>query len=1139
MRKRCEKIKAKIFAKILMAACFCVPVSSNNFEDLIMNIDNQNSENEVYICSNDYEFVNLNGKYSTRDDPAQDVILNQTDDSKKKVVALIDTGVNNFADKAINFTDDSDDDINGHGTTMAKYMLETSDNNIDILSLKAIGDDGKGEIKDVINAVQCAIDEDVDIINLSIAVKDTDDNSKLKNVIQKAIEKGIKVVASSGNDGALVDDYAPANISGVITVGSCDADGNVRKFSNYGKKLDYFVISDSTSEAAAKFSGWLASGNENDQIFDASKVIEPTLTKTVDYSRTDQLSIQSEWYEDYHYGLDETNNILTLDAYNGNGTVLTVPGTATVEGKTYSVKLKSTDGVSTAGIWYGKASQITSITFETGVILPTNCSYMFNGCSALTTLDLSSINMAGVTVATDMLAGTTNLNEIKTPLNLTSEVSLSKQPLFDLGTVTSPNYNSSSTVAALPTSLKESHLLMASYTMTFNGNGGSSPENEYAAPGHSAVLPASTRSGYQFSGWYDAAENGNKIGNAGDAYIPSANITIYAQWTKLVYTLNTGANFNASAKTLAQNINKDFSDADSVIKSISFYADGTVPAGITLTSLNHVNVGIDDANIITAYFDGSTGAIYVCSEGTIKINSNVSYMFSNMLGLTSVDLSLFDMSGVTDSTSMFAGTSKLVNIKSPLNLTANISLAVSLYDLGEITGPDYNSSSSTTVFPLNLKVSHLLMSSNQVSFDGNGGSSAAAEFAVTGYSIVLPESTRTGYTFNGWYDAVEGGNLIGTTGVNYAPMKDTVLYAQWTINTYKITYDAGTSSSGVLPAEQAAAYNSAVEIASNKMEKNQVTENHLSVTFNYSDSQENSISDSYKTRTYTADGWSLTSDSTEKNYNSNDSYTMQAGDITLYPFFAEKLSQQSSIILPSPNARPGHTFVGWYDAAENGNKIGDAGSEYTPSADVILYAHWAENQVAIQYASSISDGGTVSRSSETAGAATGTLQGSLAVPNTGYHFVNWTDSTNLEVSKETLYVPAKISGLNVSGTYTANFAPNSYTVRFHSATNGTGTMGDESYKYGEEKNLTSNQYLLSGFIFEGWSTTDGGSIVYSDQQLVKNLTVDDGAVINLYAVYRQALPTGITTESSSLLIGLGLLVGFVLILCFLRIRHSE
>ena len=153
--------------------------------------------------------------------------------------------------------------------------------------------------------------------------------------------------------------------------------------------------------------------------------------------------------------------------------------------------------------------------------------------------------------------------------------------------------------------------------------------------------------------------------------------------------------------------------------------------------------------------------------------------------------------------------------------------------------------------------------------------------------------------------------------------------------------------------------------------------------------------------------------------------------------------------------------------------------------------------------------------------------------------MNRTDSTNLEVSKETLYVPAKISGLNVSGTYTANFAPNSYTVRFHSATNGTGTMGDESYKYGEEKNLTSNQYLLSGFIFEGWSTTDGGSIVYSDQQLVKNLTVDDGAVINLYAVYRQALPTGITTESSSLLIGLGLLVGFVLILCFLRIRHSE
>lgn len=38
--------------------------------------------------------------------------------------------------------------------------------------------------------------------------------------------------------------------------------------------------------------------------------------------------------------------------------------------------------------------------------------------------------------------------------------------------------------------------------------------------------------------------------------------------------------------------------------------------------------------------------------------------------------------------------------------------------------------------------------------------------------------------------------------------------------------------------------------------------------------------------------------------------------------------------------KDGSKFSGWYDAKENGNFIGLAGSEYTPSGDITLYAHW-------------------------------------------------------------------------------------------------------------------------------------------------------------------------------------------------------
>jgi len=44
------------------------------------------------------------------------------------------------------------------------------------------------------------------------------------------------------------------------------------------------------------------------------------------------------------------------------------------------------------------------------------------------------------------------------------------------------------------------------------------------------TLPSATRANYIFNGWYTAASGGSKIGNAGVAYTPSANTTIYAQW---------------------------------------------------------------------------------------------------------------------------------------------------------------------------------------------------------------------------------------------------------------------------------------------------------------------------------------------------------------------------------------------------------------------------------------------------------------------------------------------------------------------------------------------------------------------------------------------------------------------------------
>lgn len=63
-------------------------------------------------------------------------------------------------------------------------------------------------------------------------------------------------------------------------------------------------------------------------------------------------------------------------------------------------------------------------------------------------------------------------------------------------------------------------------------------------------------------------------------------------------------------------------------------------------------------------------------------------------------------------------------------------------------------------------------------------------------SITLPTPTRTGYTFSGWYTASSGGTKIGNGGASYTPTANITLYAQWTPNTIKITFDRNGGSGG-------------------------------------------------------------------------------------------------------------------------------------------------------------------------------------------------------------------------------------------------------------------------------------------------------------------------------------------------------
>ncbi len=171
-------------------------------------------------------------------------------------LAIIDTGIDrehpdlqNCYKGGYDFVNGDDDpqDDNGHGTHVAG-TIAAADNDfgvvgvapmVEIYSLKVLDADGNGSNLSLLQAVQWAIDNHMDVISMSLGGEDS--SASEMSAFQRARDAGIIAVAAAGNayDTNPVDgiDY-PANYPSVVSVGAIDSDSLVASFSQRGANLD-------------------------------------------------------------------------------------------------------------------------------------------------------------------------------------------------------------------------------------------------------------------------------------------------------------------------------------------------------------------------------------------------------------------------------------------------------------------------------------------------------------------------------------------------------------------------------------------------------------------------------------------------------------------------------------------------------------------------------------------------------------------------------------------------------------------------------------------------------------------------------------------------------------------------------------
>ena len=463
------------------------------------------------------------------------------------------------------------------------------------------------------------------------------------------------------------------------------------------------------------------------------------------------------------------------------------------------------------------------------------------------------------------------------------------------------------------------------YNITFNGNGHSSgsvpPSLTYTSGDAPTAISSSYNvnnlqlEGYTFSGW-----SRQDTTTAVTSYGSMADVTLYAIWT--------GNTYNVS------------------------YSLGTGVTGTTPTAQSNKRVGStitlpltgDIAKTGYSHIGWSNGSFFGIGASYTVTSQNV--VFVPVFARNSITIS-YNANGAT-SGSVPANQSYDLG-SGPLALrgnTGNLAKTGYLFIGWQETPTAADGVSATNYTPTTGITLYARWEANGylVLYDqATAGKQWSDWYETGGAPITFRTPVKVGYDFAGFYTAKTGGVRIGNSSDGYAtyapnmgcnnynPCYTVYAYTRWTPKTYAISYNANNATTGDIPVNQSYTSGSAKTTLSGNAGSLQRTG-------------------------YTFGGWSTSSGGTAAvtSYGSTADQTFYAiwkpisykvifyGNGGTVATSSLTSSANSPIVLPTPT-RTGYRSEGWFTATTGGTLIGQAGTQYVPTAAITLYPHWVRS----------------------------------------------------------------------------------------------------------------------------------------------------------------------------------------------------
>ena len=605
----------------------------------------------------------------------------------------------------------------------------------------------------------------------------------------------------------------------------------------------------------------------------------------------------------------------------------------------------------------------------------------------------------------------------------------------------------------------------AIYTISFNGNSstsGTAPA-DISVMSVSATVPGNTgnltRTGYRFIGW-----NTSPTG-VGTSYLPGATITpivdtpLFAQWaTNVTYTVTYNANGATSGVVAPAVTNVDYAfyldtNSGNLVKpGYSFGGWNTLANG---TGTNYASgARYTPTADVTLYAKWNALPAF-----TITFNGNGITSGTAPASLTNVysTATLPGVGTMVKSGSTFAGWN-----------TAADGLGIA-YAAGETLTPQAN---------LTLYAQWTSIAISTLTYDANGATSGSVPAAATAAAtyVVIDSNTgslaKTGYVFSGWNSAADGSGTNYTGGNNFLLNANTTFYAKWILANYTVTYSANGATGGTAPsAATGVSISTTVPANSGSLVKAGYTFVGWNTLASGLGTDYAAGSTFYPTSSTTLYAKWTALPTYTITYSGNGS-TGGGVPVAQSGIYASTTLDNNSGAL----VRAGYFFGGWNTAADGSGTTYSAGSTYTPSANITLYAFWsAIPTYTLTYDGNLKTGG-VTPAVQTGITSTATVAGNTgSLVRLGYRFDGWNTAAN---GSGTAYIAGDSISLSADTTlYAVWVSVPTFTLTYSGNGQTTGSVPLAVTTSNSSIVLSDNINVMTktNYTFTGWNTAANGT----------------------------------------------------------------